>query len=73
MDGLKMKYFVLNPRSKITDDSYAEASRKAMRAYARHIGLKNADLCNELLEWANREADRAHDLKYGTDFAGSGL
>lgn len=52
MTGLQMRYFVLKPRG---DDLYAEASRKAMRAYASHILGANRELADELREWADRE------------------
>ena len=67
--ALEMKYFVLNPRSKKIDDEFAEASRKAMRAYARHIYKQDQELAESLEKWANTEADKAHDMKFGTDFA----
>lgn len=54
MSGLIMKYFVLKPRG---HDVYAEASRKAMRAYARHIAQENPELAQSLEEWANRETE----------------
>jgi hypothetical protein len=56
MEGLKMKYFVLNPHSKNELDIYAEASRKAMRAYARHIKIENEELANDLIKWADAES-----------------
>ena len=45
-----MEYFVLKPKG---DGIYAEASRKAMRAYATHIQKENKELCDELREWAD--------------------
>jgi len=54
MDGLIMKYFVLKPKG---TDQYAQASRKAMRAYATAIGGENPQLKKELREWADRETD----------------
>ena len=50
MSGLKMKYFVLKPEG---SDRYAEASRKAMRAYASHIQLENKELGDELRKWTD--------------------
>jgi hypothetical protein len=55
MDGLKMKYFILNPSK---DDSYGNASRMAMHAYADAIEAANPQLAKELREWAQREYDR---------------
>lgn len=52
MNGLEMKYFVLKPRG---DDRYAAASRKAMRAYAKHIEPANEQLAKELRDWADKE------------------
>jgi len=53
--SLKMKYFVLNPKSKCLDDKYALASRVAMRAYAEAIRGTNQKLATQLNTWA-REA-----------------
>lgn len=51
-EGIKMKYFVLKPKG---NNRYAEASRKAMRAYAAHIDSVNQDLARELRNWADSE------------------
>ena len=48
MTGLKMKYFVLKPSG---GDKYAEASRKAMRAYANHIQGENPELWVRDRDW----------------------
>ncbi len=56
MNGLQMKYFVLKPGG---DDIFAAASRKAMRAYSRHIGDVNEIFADELMDWANDEAEKA--------------
>lgn len=58
MDGLLMKYFVLKPSGR---DWYAMASRTAMRAYAQFISEHNVSLANDLIEWAQREQDAAHE------------
>lgn len=55
--GIKMKYFVLNPRSKDRFDPYAKASWAAMRAYANHIQYEDHKLATDLREWAERESD----------------
>lgn len=52
MAGLTMKYFVLKPRG---DDSYAKASRAAMRTYAKYIREENKELCDDLRDWADSE------------------
>ena len=52
MEGLHNKYFVLKPSG---TDIYAQASRKAMRAYAAHIQQENPQLCKELRQWADKE------------------
>ena len=54
MENLFMKYFVLKPKGK---DIYAEASRKAIRAYARHITQEEPSFAKELEEWADRETN----------------
>ena len=50
MEGLKMKYFVLNPTK---DDDYGVASRNAIRTYAKSIKKTNAQLASELENWVN--------------------
>lgn len=52
MSGLLMKYFVLKPKG---NDIYAQASRKAMRAYATHIREANEELSDQLRSWADAE------------------
>ena len=47
-DGLKMKYFVLNPNKQ---SEYGEASRRAIYQYADHIEETNPDLAHELRIW----------------------
>ena len=47
-NGLVMKYFVLKPDG---DDTYAEASRSALRAYATVIREENPELAADLDEW----------------------
>ena len=59
MEGLKMKYFVLKPKG---NDVYAEASRKALRAYASMIEHINPILCKELRDWADNEMSEAKEL-----------
>jgi hypothetical protein len=47
-----MKYFVLKPNG---NNPYSEASRRAMRAYARYIEEENPDMCKDLRQWADNE------------------
>ena len=56
--GLLMKYFVLKPKG---NDIYAEASRKAMRAYAAHIIGENEQFANELRAWADGETSELQE------------
>ncbi len=56
MEGLKLKYFVLNPTK---DDSYGEASRKALLAYANEIQGFNRELAYDLKGW---EIACRHDI-----------
>ncbi len=64
MDGLKMKYFVLNPRSKKKNDPYAKASRAAMQKYAESICEENQQLYDDLKVWVtNTIADEV--LRFG--------
>ncbi len=59
MDGLHMKYFVLNPNKY---DRYGHASRKAMLAYSRSIRKDNPKLADDLQFWAwDIEAKIAQD------------
>lgn len=66
MLGLKLKHFVLNPKSRAKDDMYARAKRKAMITYTNHINniLNNGptelnnidyDLAKKLLDCAEKE------------------
>jgi len=55
-----MKYFVLKPAG---DNKYAEASRKAMRAYAMHIQNENEELAEELRKWADSEMEKTDTYK----------
>lgn len=48
MNGLFMKYFVLNPSMK---DAYGRASLKAMKAYAVSIFDENEDMAKDLIKW----------------------
>ncbi len=48
MNGLLMKYFVLNPSKK---DAYGKASLKAMKAYAMAIFEENEELARDLVKW----------------------
>ena len=52
-----MKYFVLKPSSKRANDPYAQASRIAMRAYAKHIEQVNPEFADEIRSWADRETN----------------
>ena len=52
MDGLMLKYFVLKPKG---DTVYAQASRMAMRAYAKHIRFDNPQLSSDLYNWTENE------------------
>lgn len=70
MDGLQMKYFVLKPRSKQPGDVYAEASRKAMRAYANHIQGINPAFAEDLRRWANDEFTRMLEMEQRAGFLG---
>ena len=50
LDGLQMKYFVLNPEG---SDAYAKASRFAMRAYASSIRETNPQMCDDIRVWVD--------------------
>jgi hypothetical protein len=51
MNGLEMKYFVLNPNK---DDAYGQASREAVFAYAESIKDENPKLSRQLKLWRIR-------------------
>ncbi len=55
MPGLTMKYFILKPRQKCAGDHYAEASRKAMSAYADSIRPFDPELGDDLDRWVVHE------------------
>jgi len=59
-EGLIMKYFVLKPAG---NNIYAQASRKAIRAYARHIIGENEQFADELNAWADRETPYLQEEK----------
>ena len=42
--ALTMKYFILKPKSRFTNDMHASASRAAMRAYAERIAPQDYEL-----------------------------
>lgn len=65
--ALKMKYFVLKPRSETSDDAYATASRAAMRVYADAIQKTDPELAIELREWATREVVRTVKVYSGEE------
>jgi len=56
MEGLKLKYFVLNPTK---EDDYGIASRKAILAYADAIQQTNSELAFDLRKW---EISCRHDI-----------
>lgn len=51
MNGLKLKYFVLNPFS--SDKSFAEASQEAILRFAEIIKETNPQLAEDLIGWVN--------------------
>jgi len=48
MEGLKMKYFVLNP---FKNNAYGRASRIALIVYAKSIRQENKELAKDLTKW----------------------
>jgi len=63
MVGLQIKYFVLKPKSKTTDDVYAKASRKAILTYANEIIQIDEKFANDLIKWVAEEETKAVNLK----------
>jgi hypothetical protein len=62
MDGLKLKYFVLNPSS--SDKAYAKASRVAIKAFARAIRPGNPALADDLESWAGKPKASKNEIHY---------
>ena len=62
MTGLEMKYFVLNPKSKVAGDPYAAASRKGMRFYSNMIRKENPELADGLDVWVDKETKAEFSL-----------
>lgn len=54
--ALTMKYFILKPKSRFTNDMHASASRAAMRAYAERIAPQDYELAEDLRAWATAES-----------------
>lgn len=54
MEGLKLKYFVLNPTS--SDAAYARASRIALEEFAAVIEPDNPQLAEDLRKWVRQAA-----------------
>ena len=48
MQGLVMKYFVLNP---LKDNAYGVASRQALISYSCAIEMENKQLAKDIREW----------------------
>ncbi len=48
MAGLQLKYFVLTPTK---DNEYGEASRQAIKTYAKEILNTNLELSEDLYNW----------------------
>jgi len=59
-NGLQMKYFVLKPKGDF-DDPYANASRVALKAYAKEIEEENSKLCYEIKSWVIEEQGKANE------------
>jgi chromosome segregation ATPase len=57
MTGLEMKYFVLKPSG---GSPYHQASRNAMREYAKHIRRENPELYYDLEKWAIKDQGTAN-------------
>ena len=60
---LTMKYFVLKPKAKSKEDSFASATQTAMFIYADMIQETDEILAKELREWASSEVTRQANMK----------
>lgn len=56
VEKLLLKYFVLKPEG---DSRYSQASRSALKAFARSIRSYDLNIAHELEKWAKRE-EEAH-------------
>jgi predicted molibdopterin-dependent oxidoreductase YjgC len=61
---LEMKYFVLKPRAKSVDDTFAEASQNALFAYADIIEKNDPEFADEIRSWAHKEVFKMAQMKY---------
>ncbi len=61
--ALEMKFFVLKPKAKSRNDLFAEASVRAMLAYATTIETVDVELADGLREWASRERLKRLELR----------
>lgn len=64
MSGLEMKYFVVKPNG---TDAYAEASRRAIEAYADSIIEHNRPLAHDLIQWIIAEEKLANQKNQPTE------
>ena len=62
MIGLKVKYFVLKPRSKVAHDPFATASCAAMLMFADRIYPHNPELAHDLRDWVAKEEQLHNNL-----------
>ena len=63
MSNLNLKYFVLKPRSKASNDLHAFASRVAMEAYARVIQETDEKMARILINWIDHEKELVSLIK----------
>jgi hypothetical protein len=54
---LELKYFILKPKSKISRDPYAKASRAAMLVYADLVDIYDSKLAIDLRDWVRKEEE----------------
>ena len=70
MSGIEMKYFVLKPKG---ENIYAEASRKALIAYAETIEDENPEMAQALIEWSSREEENSKKEEIEIDISKESL
>lgn len=61
-EGLMLRCFILEPKSRFYGDPYAYASRQVLRAYAQGVVKRNPKLAVDLKEWADKEGENASKL-----------
>lgn len=60
MEGLALKYFVLNPNKQ---DGFGVASREAIRTYAKCISSTDRQLSLDLFQWMDEIEEQINEIQ----------